>query len=478
MTLGNCALLAGLLWASAPPTPPAGPPNIVLIIADDLGTDDIGPYGGRARTPGLDRLAREGMRFDRAYVTASSCSPSRASLITGRYPHATGAAELHQPVPAGQVTFVEKLRAAGYWTAAAGKWHLGPALKDRFDVVREAKQGDPSGCGGWLPLLGERPRDRPFFLWLASFDPHRDYQAGAATPPHRPENVAVPPELPDTPEVRADLADYYDEIARLDGHVGAILDELDRQGIAEQTLVVFLSDNGRPFPRGKTTLYEAGIRTPLLARWPGHVPAGASCKALASTVDLAPTFLELAGAGDFPTGQGVGIAACLSDPAARPRHQVHAERNWHDFASHGRAVRDERYKYIRNDDAALPLTPPADAVRSPTFRAMRRLRDAGKLDPGHGTAFGAPRPPEELYDLDADPDERHNLADDPAHAEALARLRSGLAAWSRATGDAAAPDRLRPDEFDRETGQRLLRPAEAPRSRPIRPTPDQGSRTQ
>lgn len=462
MILGNCALLVGLLAASAPPE--GRPPNIVLIIADDLGCDDIGPYGGFARTPNLDRLAAEGMRFDRAYVTASSCSPSRASLITGRYPHATEAPELHQPVPASQITFVEKLRAAGYWTAAAGKWHLGPALKGRFDEVREAKRDDPSGCAGWLPSLEGCPADKPFFLWLAAFDPHRDYEPGAAEPPHGLGEVAVPPELPDTPEVRADLARYADEVARLDQHVGAVLDELDRRGIAGETLVAFLSDNGRPFPRSKTTLYEAGIRTPLLIRWPGHVRPGTSCGALASTIDLAPTFLELAGVGVFPTGQGASIAACLADPSARPRRFLHAERNWHDYSARGRAVLDGRFKYIRNDDASLPLTPPADAVRSPTFRAMRKLRDEGKLDPACASTFGAPRPAEELYDLDADPRERRNLAGDPAHAGDLDRLRAELASWSRATGDGPPPARLRPDEFDREAGERL------------RPTPEQGSR--
>src|SRR5262249_8058815 len=214
-----------------------------------------------------DRLAREGMRFDRAFVTASSCSPSRSSVLTGRYPHNTGAEELHWPLPPGQVTFVEKLRTSGYWTAAAGKWHLGNAVKARFDVGREPNPSGfqlgtgtgvragmtaggsgaaQSGCDQWVPILRARPRDKPFFLWLASLDPHRDYQPGAIPEPHRPEDVIVPPYLPDRPEVRKDLALYYDEIGRLDHYVGEVLTELNRQGIADKTLVLFLSDNRRP----------------------------------------------------------------------------------------------------------------------------------------------------------------------------------------------------------------------------------------
>ena len=207
----------------APPPPPArrDPPrlNLVLLLADDLGCEEVGVYGGKAvRTPHIDRLAHEGLRFDAAFVTASSCSPSRCSIITGRYPHATGAAWLHQPLPREQVTFVERLRAAGYWTAAAGKWHLGPEVRDRFDVIHEGdrtvdgQKGDGSGCTWWEPTIAERPRDRPFFLWLASIDPHRPYFRDAIPTPHDPAQAAVPPYLPDHPDTRADLAESCREV--------------------------------------------------------------------------------------------------------------------------------------------------------------------------------------------------------------------------------------------------------------------------
>ena len=451
----------------------AAPPNIVLLIADDMAWDDCGAYGHKTvRTPNLDKLASQGMRFNRAFVTASSCSPSRSSMITGRYPHSTGAQQLHWPLPPDQVTFVELLKKAGYWTAAAGKWHLGDAVKDRFDLVKEANPagfrlghapGQPappadasgkSGAGQWISTLQARPKGKSFFLWLAAFDPHRDYEEGIIPDPHRPEEVVVPPYLPDVPDTRKDLALYYDEITRLDRYVGEVLAELDRQGERDNTLVLFISDNGRPFPRAKTTLYDSGIKAPWIVRWPKQIKVGSVSNSLISSVDIAPTILELAGVKAGSSFQGKSIVPVLKNPKAAIRETVFAERHWHDFDDHARAVRSERYKYIRNYYPDLPGTPPADAVRSLTFQAMRRLRDEGKLSPQQLGPFLKPRPSEELYDTEADPHELHNLASDPRHAATINQLRKALAEWQRTTDD-RLPEARTPDEFDRETGNPL-----------------------
>lgn len=446
--------------ASANREPPK--PNIVLIVADDLGCDEVGVYGSKAvKTPGIDRLAHEGLRFDAAFVTASSCSPSRCSIITGRYPHATGAAWLHQPLPKEQVTFVEKLRAAGYWTAAAGKWHLGPNVRDRFDVVHEGDvksdgaKADGSGCTWWLPTLEERPKDKPFFLWLAAFDPHRPYFPDAIPQPHAPAAAEVPPYLPDHPDTRADLALYYDEIARLDSYVGRVLDALDRQGVLDRTAVFFITDNGRPFPRCKTTVYDSGLRTPLLVRWPERIRSGGVCPHLVSTVDLAPTFLDIAGLRQPASFQGKSFAPLLLKPdGAATRQMIFAEHNWHDYAAFERAIRTTRYKYIRNSWPDLTASPPADAVGSPTFQAMRRLQAEGLLTPEQAAPFVAPRPAEEFYDLTSDPNELRNLAADPAQAKIVGRLRTMLEQWRRETGD-TEPEQRPPDLFDRATGEKL-----------------------
>ncbi|MFO0800675.1 MAG: sulfatase [Gemmataceae bacterium] len=439
-----------LSLAAFSPTDKAPQPNVVLLIADDLGAEDCGPFGNRAvRTPNLDRLARGGTRFGRAFVPASSCSPSRCSLLTGRYPHSHGAPQLHQPLPAGQPNLAALLRAAGYWTAIAGKTHLGKDALTGFDVVNAG--GGPSGCGQWVETLRGRPRDRPFFAWLAAFDPHRDYAPNAIPQPHRPADVVVPPYLPDTPEVRADLAMYYDEVSRLDRYVGDVLDELDRQGVANDTLVLFLSDNGRPFPRCKTTVYDSGCRTPLIALWPGVVRAGGTCGSLVSTIDIAPTLLGLAGAVVPAAVQGRSFAAVLRDPAAKHRDFVYLEKNWHDFDDHARAVRSARYRYVRNSYRDVPMTPPADAVRSPTFQAMISLFDAGKLPTEMRTCFVTPRPAEELFDLDADPHELRNVVGDPRHSDVLAVHRRALDEWIMETND-RVPAARTPDRYDRRTG--------------------------
>ena len=265
--------------------------------------------------------------------------------------------------------------------------------------------------------------------------------------------MIVPPYLPDTPEVRADLALYYDEISRLDRFVGEVMDEIDRQGVANNTLVLFLSDNGRPFPRCKTTLYDSGCRTPLLARWPvGGVRAGSATGSLVSTIDIAPTLLGLAGAAVPAVVQGRGFAPLLRDPTVKHRDFVFLEKNWHDFDDHARAVRSARFRYVRNGYPDVPMTPPADAVRSPTFQTMLLLFDAGKLPPEQRTCFTTPRPVEELYDLDADPHELRNVIGDPRHAEALRVHRVALDGWVKETDD-RVPAARTPDGFDRRTGR-------------------------
>lgn len=460
------------------------PPNIVLIIADDMNWNDCGAYGHPAiRTPNIDRLADEGLLFQHAYLTTSSCSPSRSSLITGKYPHNTGAEQLHWPLPEGTRTFAQELRKQGYYCAAAGKWHLGDAVRDHFDRIYEAGTAgfvlptgegnqpakmvarQPSGCEDWERALDERPGDQPFFMWLAALDPHRAYEDGTLDPPHRLEDVVVPPHLPDVPKVREDLRSYYDEIGRLDNYVGRVMQKLDKQGIADNTLVMFITDNGRPFPRDKTTLYDGGIRTPWIVRWPAQVEPASSTNALVSAVDLAPTLLELAGASKDATMQTAGrsFVKILHDPESAHREFAFAEAHWHDYEDHVRCVVTEQFKLIRNDYVDIPRTPPADAGRGLSWLAMQELHSKGKLKPHQQTCFQAPRPKWELYDLERDPGELDSRINDPAYQSVRKRLATALEGWSEETGD-FLPSKRTPDEFDRATG----RPDHSVRERPRR----------
>jgi N-sulfoglucosamine sulfohydrolase len=464
---GGCATLPR--WAGGEDRRP----NIVIIVADDMNWDDTAVYGHPTlKTPNIARLAAGGMTFQHAYLTAASCSPSRSSILTGRYPHNTDAPQLHWPVPAHQTTFVQKLKASGYWCGSAGKWHLGPHVESHFDWIKKAdvsgfilptgKKGstakpkmvarDASGCSDWIPTLRARAKDKPFFLWLAALDPHRSYEKNILKAPTKPSEIRLPPYMPDTPEVRGDFAQYYDEIKRLDSYIGKVLDELDAQGVADNTMVLFISDNGRPFPREKTTLYDGGIRTPWIVRWPKRVQAGSSSKSLISSIDIAPTVLSMAGLAGGPTFEGRNFEPMLSDPTASIRKYAFAEDHWHDFEDHGRAVTDGRFKYIRNDYPDLPNTPPADAGRSPTFQTMLKLKAAGKLTASQLACFAKPRAKYEFYDLKSDPHEMKNLVADPAYAKVVAAHRKALADWAQRTND-FIPSKRTPDEFHRVTGQ-------------------------
>ncbi|NND98120.1 MAG: sulfatase [Pirellulaceae bacterium] len=432
-------------------------PNFIIFVADDMAWDDCGAYGHPSiRTPNIDALAKAGMRFDRAYLTCSSCSPSRCSILTGRYPHATGAGELHLPLPAKQTMLTQPLKQSGYWTAAVGKWHLGEAVAHQVDY----RKGSPPPKMGdaWVAALKERPTGKPFFLWAAHTDPHRGYKPGAVDPPHQSTDVIVPPSLPDTPRVREDLALYYDEISRFDEHIGMTLAELDRQAIADNTFVLVISDNGRPFPYAKTMVHVPGVRTPFVVRWPAKVTAGSDCDSVVSTVDIAPTILELAGLEPLASFQGKSLSKILSNPKLTTRRYAFAEHNWHDYRAFERGVHSQSYCYVRNWLPDTPGTPPADAVTSVTFADMKQLREQGKLAAiQEATSFATPRPTEFLYDVSSDPDCLRNLANDKQHHAILDEMRSALADWQAQTDDQfPGADRLTPDGFDRSTGKRLI----------------------
>jgi N-sulfoglucosamine sulfohydrolase len=425
-------------------------PNFIVFIADDAAWNDFGPYGNSLiKTPNINRLADEGLVFTNAFLTTSSCSPSRCSILTGRYPHNTGAPALHMPLPANQLLFAGELQKAGYYTAVAGKYHIGP-VRAEFDTIYGS---GPSGCEFWVEALQNRPMDKPFFMWLAAIDPHRDYFPNTIPEPHKPEDVTVPPYLPDNDSTRKDLALYYDEISRMDNYIGQVMEELANQGVDENTVVVFMSDNGRPFPRAKTRLYDSGIKTPFIVRWPAKVQIG-STSSLISSIDIAPTFCELAGAGISETFQGVSFVPVLNDFSAETREFIAAEHNWHDYQAHERAVRNDRYLYIRNSFPHLNASPPADAVRSITYQEMIRLHQAGELNEFQLDCFQEPRSHEELYDVLKDPFHFANLANDSKHEIVLTEMRNLLDGWIKLTND-SVPENPIPDKFDRWTGKQL-----------------------
>jgi len=430
--LTRLAILCGLT-ASAAIAVAAERPNFVFIIADDVSADDLAPYGNPSiKTPHIDRLAAEGLVFDRAYLTTSSCSPTRCSIITGRYPHNTGAPELHLPLPAGQFLFPQALREAGYYTVLAGKNHMGAEIQPAFDQVTGPK--GPGGERQWVQHLRQRPRDKPFFMWFASTDAHRDWQETEHDPQYDSADMIVPPFLFDGPETRGDLAQFAHEVSRLDRFVGKVIGELQRQGVAENTYLIFTADNGRPFPRCKTRLYDSGTKPPLIVWRPGTVEPGRT-SSLVSVVDIGPTILSLAGVELDPRLQGVNFAPILADPQAVVRDYAFAEHNWHVGQAHERSVRHGDWLYIRN---AYPELQTMCIESGPQFPAGKELwdaHDAGKLNADQQDVFLKPRPAEELFQVRDDPHQLRNLVGAAGHTDRLAELREVLDRWADETGD-------------------------------------------
>ncbi len=426
-------------------------PNFIVFIADDAAWNDCGPYGNlNIKTPNINQLGEEGLVFDNAFLTTSSCSPSRCSILTGRYPHSTGAPELHMPLPHDQLLFAGELQKAGYYTAIAGKYHIGdPRIE--FDSIYS---GGPSGCENWMRALQNRKKDKPFFLWLAAIDPHRNYQPNTIAEPHRWDDVTVPPFLPDNDSTRKDLALYYDEISRMDDYIGQVMNELKNQGIDDNTLVIYMTDNGRPFPRCKTRLYDSGIKTPFIVRWPLKLEKGRT-EALISSIDIAPTFCELAGVEIPESFQGISFVPVLNNYQTKTRDYIAAEHNWHDYQAFERAVRNHQYLYIRNWFPEFNASPPADAVRSITYQEMINLHRNDALNENQLDCFVVPRAVEELYDVVNDPYQLNNLVMDEKYSKELSDMRKLQELWQTEFND-TVPKNPTPDKFDRWTGNRLV----------------------
>jgi len=416
-------------------------PNIVLLVADDLGWRDLGCYGDRqVHTPNIDGLAAEGVRFSNAFVAAPSCSPSRASLVTGQHPHTHGVTGLSHRHPRlmlspFKTTLPEVLERSGYQTAIEGKWHVAPYLPTGWYGYAERLSGIlPRDL--WIRSSDEAiafieaNRSNAFYLELNYMDTHRDDWGEfefVEDFPVDPERIFVPAyyALPDWPEIREEVAKYYSNAAKMDRMIGEVLSKLDELGLRESTLVCFVSDNGPPLPGNKMTLYDRGIGTPLLMRWPGRIPAGTVKDDLVSTVDLMPTLLEAAGCLVPPEVQGGSVLPLArGDGAGPPREAVFAEMTYHIHYLPMRAIRTTRWKYIRNySDDAVGLDQCA------------HMDWAHRLSELPNQGWTRARVPEELFDLENDPNEQENLVADPAFEPVLERMRRRLDAHMAETRD-------------------------------------------
>ena len=459
----NCRLLAliGLLAlvpapVSAAPAPKR--PNIVVVIADDWSFPHAGVYGDTVvKTPNFDRLARDGVLFTRSFCAAPTCTASRGAFLTGQAAHRLeDGGDLWSHLPEKFRCYPDVLEAAGYAVGLTGKgW--GPG-----SIEGTGRTRNPAGptFRNFDAFLKTVPADQPFCYWFGSTDPHRPYDKGTGVASGiDPRSVVVPPYFPDTPEVRADICDYYFVVQRFDRDLGTILQALEARGVADDTLVVVTSDNGMPFPRCKANLYDIGNHMPLAIRWPGRARKGLTVSAFVSHTDLAPTFLEAAGLAPLPEMTGRSLLPLIEGSGApRPapgRDAVFFERERHAYVRAGnlgypsRAIRTEHSLYIRNlrpdrwpagdPERVVAVGPFGDIDGSPTKDLILDRRGDRRIAPFYRLAC-AKRPAEELYDLEHDPHQLENIAGHPAHAALEADLRARLDRWMADTADPLARD--------------------------------------
>jgi N-sulfoglucosamine sulfohydrolase len=437
-------------------------PNILLITADDMNWDAPGCFGGRTPeiTPNIDCLASEGMRFEHAHVTIAVCQPSRSVLMTGRYPHRNGA-EGFQPINKNVSTLQEQLHKAGYLNGILGKvTHLAPREKFKWDMVQDYKE---LSCGRNPELYYKYARDffqqtvrqkKSFFLMANSHDPHRPFHGSAQEKKkfakvlkdipapsrvYKGEEIDVPGFLPELPDVRKEIAQYYSSVRRCDDTVGAVLRALSESGQAENTLIMFLSDNGMALPFAKTNCYLHSTRTPWIAAWPGRIKAGTvDNQHFISGIDFMATALDAAG---VPAPGGMDGSSFL--PVLLGKRQPERDKVFTQFHQTSgrnrypmRCVQGHRFGYIFNPWSDGQRVFKNESQSGLTFNAMKAAAQKDDSVAGRVILFQY-RVIEEFYDFKNDPDGLHNLIDNPDYEEQINRMRKDMLDWMKKTGDPA-----------------------------------------
>ena len=439
--------------------------NILLLIADDLGRDlSIYGYNNAPRTPNIEKLAAQGTVFENAFASTASCSGSRSTLYTGLHTHqngqyglARGHSMMHYFNTFDMIETHPKIyNPLGYLTGIGAKVHVGPPRAYPFTVRDENHVRNGTWIAERLEAFIDRAHheDKPWFYTVGFIDPHRDgTRDGFGNKPagypgiekhvHDPGNVNIPHFLPDLPEVRHELAEYYQAIDRMDQGVGMFMKVLERKGELDSTLVVFLSDNGPPFVNSKTTLYDAGVKLPMVVRCPGK-KAGTRNPNFISYTDVLPTFLDWTGHSKLESQNPAGrrrlgrslLPIIDTQQELRQFDHVFGSHTFHETSSYypTRYLRTKKWKYHRNIAWQLPFPFGGDLYGALSFEAMRNQQKPVKLGERLLTDY-IHRPPEQLFDIENDPSEVYDVADNPEYQEVLLDCRRKLENWQRMTND-------------------------------------------
>jgi arylsulfatase A-like enzyme len=422
------------------------PPHIVLFISDDHSARDCGPYGASdVRTPNLDRLASEGLTCDAAFTSSPTCAPARSAMYTGLFPFRNGAHANHTLIKDNIRTLPHYMHALGYRVIIAGKTHIGPRENFPFEYHPKTNFMPPGKHHIlWTDLdtsaidhiIASHDAKQPLCLLVCAHSPHVYWEDGD----YDPAKVQLPPNFVDTPETRKMRAQYYNDVTHLDTQVGAVLESLARHNLADDTLFLYTHDHGSQWPFNKWNLYDGGIHSPLIIRWPGKVKPNTRTDAMISTIDLLPTFIDAAG-GSVPTDiDGVSFLPLLNGTRTTHRDAIYATHTGDAKMNRSpmRCVRTSRYKFIHNllpqDSYRTHIDAGEDLDglfywKSWVERAKTDEKAKTLVDRYHH------RPAEEFFDLANDPFEMKNLANDPKQAETIAKLRDQLNRWRLQQGE-------------------------------------------
>jgi len=444
-------------------------PNFVLVIADDCTWSDLGVYGGQAKTPNLARLAREGMQFSHCFQAAPMCSPTRHALYTGLYPVKSGAWPNHTHAYGWVKSIATYLQALGYRTHLSGKTHIGPKSVLPFELSGKGRNPDPATIDRFLAECAAK--QQPFLLIAASNEPHSPWTKGDPSA-YPPDHLKLPPVLADTRRTRELFSKYLAEITYFDGQVGRVLALLDEHKVADNTLVIVLSEQGNAFPFAKWTCYEAGLRSGLIVRWPGVVKPGSRTDAMVEYVDVVPTLLDILDRERPEIVDGRSFRAVLEGKAETHKQYVFGLQTSRGISNgpdhYGiRSVRGLRYRLIRN------LTPEATFRNNTTeqgdkfaWASWQKAAAAGDAHAKRLVRGYQTRPAEEIYDCEADPFNRKNLIDDEQLAPIVADLRRRLDAWMQSQGDSGQSIEMR--ALDRQNRRRARRARARTRKKKVR----------
>lgn len=412
-------------------------PNFVFMLADDCSYWDLSPYGSKnAITPNIDQLAKNGMKFNKCYQAAPMCSPTRHNLYTGLYPVKTGAYPNHTMVKEGTRSVVQYLKPLGYRIALAGKRHIKPAEIFSFEYLTDGNKVDE------YPKIEAFVKDakskgQPFCLFFNSKEPHTPWDKGDPGM-FAPEGLTLPPFFVDTKDTREDFSRYLAEINYLDWQIGQVLEIIKNNDLEDNTLVMFASEQGNNFPFAKWTCYDVGVHSALIARWPGKISPGSVSNAIVEYADILPTIIDLAGGEAEPDLDGSSLLDLMTGKVVEHKqftYSLQTTRGINNGSDHYgiRSVANKKFRYIYN------LTPEVPFKNNITekfswWKSWKKVAEEDDMAAAIVKKYQY-RPQRELYDLEKDPFNQYNLADDPEYTEMVDELHQKLTEWMEACGD-------------------------------------------